>query len=307
MSKQTNKQYQEDLIKPKTTVSDDTPWFWQIKNSNLFSIRWFNFLWIRATPPDKPFHWDNYYNTTTRKREIYTAQPYRWFWVDEYEPDRIYTQWEYVTSGWFLFRYDNITWSPPPPPDPSYRKYDNSLWFRATQNQYYCIASPSVNQVIPWSTQTIVALGNFMDRNNNTLKWTNAIITQTNDLVSLYWTVLLQSVPSNTTVKLKLIMSWTMLWLPTEYVIDYDEYTTPNITAVTTGTDSLSWPITATTTISISPQDVVLKASWIIQTPRFDTWEWIIQLQVVHNNVSPITLLAVNWDWANTFLSCIVN
>ena len=252
----------EESIKVEETKQDEfsldgTWWYGNPALTQKVSISWFRWLWARPERPDRPKNWDMYYNTNTRKIEIFFTERYTDNfddkWIYEYNPDRSYNKWDIVYydewSGKKVYKANNIV--------PSWW-FDKSFWdivwiisWWAEQQRYFVrLFTVWDKNVLTWEN---VVDFDFSDTEYTWLNTSNTVFTPYSWLFLVYASCKWWEDSSEIYRSSKLQIDGN--------IRNVDSYSPTKITAnsVTTWTDSVWWSINANTVTTINYED----ATWI--------------------------------------------
>jgi len=260
-------------------VTDTTPWFWVEANNQKVNQMWFRFLGAWAERPAKPRRWDMIYNTKTRKIEIYVSEFYRWWTVPTVSNAYIAQPWDYADVAWVLWYTETGAWTPLMPA-PSDRERTNTISFWAEQQSYFLRNYAIIDELIPtWVYTQIWWLS--LDYVTSTLPDSRGIKTWIIPYTWYYlllWNVSWLQKQGETKTELRLMKGVQQ--------IAYDMHEIPAMAFITTWTDSVGWPITATTTSTSSALDYVSQK--VVRYGKLEEWD-IISVEVRHNAWSDLT------------------
>ena len=160
MKEQVAKEYKdEQKINIEYNVTDVTPWFWAIQQTQKTSNRGFRYLWCLEERPERPRVWDFFYNSSINELEVYISKYYRWSWVPVVTWPINYNVWDYVVFNWDLWRAVSSSNGVPLVPSTPDWVRDNTVSFRTWQSHFYwktywSVSIPSWVGTKVWATST---------------------------------------------------------------------------------------------------------------------------------------------------------
>ena len=245
--KEETKQTDMEQLKAESFIFSWTPWFWNEPLTSQTAIRWIKWRWVFEQYPLWLKDWDIRYNTESKQLQVYSVEQYRWFGVKEWIFTQEYQQWDYVKVWNDVYIADtNISAFWPPPP---------SLWrtrtaiirqpVSSTTNYYHWEREPIPipYQSIPSTTDTNFVLTPRRYSDDwmiDTWSWNWKVLSSW--LHQIITKVERQWFESRVNARQWYTLNWNIA--ETDYIQGI------NITATTIWTDSIGWPITATTTIN---------------------------------------------------------
>lgn len=227
------------------TLPTNQPWLESIANTANTQLRWLRYRWIRQWVPLQPRAWDIRYDSELNATRSYLSQPIqrdsngKIIGVSWYSVNVIYIPWDYVESWWILYRCIQVTTGGAF--NPVYRTQSNIVVWPYPWRRQSTILYNTATQTIPSSTRTDVEFQQSKEQwlNGSTIT-ANEVKILTNNFYLVTWKIILTSRDLWKDIYLSLRDNNFLLW-----AIELNTIQSPWVTVTTTGTDSLSWPITA--------------------------------------------------------------
>ena len=293
-----------EIQQTKIQVPEDKR-FWFGAQADLQNInnRWWRWLWWLWEHPKRPRNWDAYYYIPTWEFIVYwTYKPNRWTIttanVFDYSPDILYIKWDTVFFSGLMYEAteDQPTTTP-----------NTLIWWKLTN-----IISKTLSPKQPYlrATRTTAITVNS-GTNTALLSWTKNITSNNLKMAtgtSLPWFWLSGIyIPEDWDYEIQWSVLWWEIWWQYEKTIwifytdpitllsrqlTYHTQKLPPITATstTTWTDSVWWPISATTITTINIGTTTNTTMNIFYRGRFKEWEYV-NLFAFHNSPTPVQIL----------------
>lgn len=236
---------EDGVMDQQKEMQDRTPWFSVIKDKSQIEIRGIRWRGQYNSMPLWLQDWDIWWDVYKKKLQGYTVWPYKWswiwnsYWVWVRLPTQQYFLWQYVLESWDLYLAITI---------PTLWVFIPWEWKRTQINNWVLSGSNYIKAINP-STPIPSWSDNFVqvvpaELYDNDLYAPIAFNVKSNGdwlylaIVTIDW----QNIKYTTSTKIWICVDWVE-----KRLLQKDWL---SMSATTTGTDSLSWPITATTTLS---------------------------------------------------------
>jgi len=260
-----------------------TPWLWtNTPLDNSLSIREIHRLWELPESPLTPKRWDIYYDTKKRKLFIYETRRRIYardkFSVDWWITGNQYYKWDYIETGPFLYVCVNDHVSTVFP-DPANWERTNVI------RRWTPLEVSDINSWLWWNQSISSWVRSKLNYNNFASNRWDELRNATDIVIDNWWLydIIMYTHREQDTTNMirqsRLLVNWTP--------IQYSIANSSTVTVSTTGTDSVGWAISATSTVSYPDEETTNHISMI--TRLFD-WD-IITVESFHNKWSNTSIL----------------
>lgn len=281
---------------------DSRFWFGKTQELQNQQNRWLRRLWNVLDKPLRPKHWDMRYDMTKRKIRIQNTLPYTWENLQWYTFNTWmqYRKWDLVVYNippfWPVVVFEAIIDFPTSLPTNTAERRPTNTYDRVLEEDtlFGRHAVITNNISAPPNTRTNVSAQDAWNtpyynqpEMRDTFSLSPWFTIPVSDYYLITWKVKRGSIWWQYTTESRIFATLPWWWT---IVLDDDSYQLPSITAtsITTGTDSVWWSISATTTTTINIWSVINNTNrchwyWYLEKGTY------IQFQWKHN--SPINVL----------------
>jgi len=298
---------------------DQNSWFGKQPQRQNVQNAWWRWLWQLTDHPEKPKHGDGYYHLPTREIVVHNVTKPTYNTLDTsnvfaYAPELRYLTWEYTLFLWLVYEatqdYPNAS-----PNTLLWRKPVNILDQKLTTNKIFARSVLRFNKSIPPNTPTSLINGNVNLLTTNSFKilpptppfWRNGIYIPEDGYYQIHGNILRWSISWEAEKAVWLILIDWPTWSTAQLTYASQKRPTVMATSITTGTDSLWWAITATTTTTIEVWDTLDTNLSLSYYWYFKEWNYI-DLQAFQDGLITVDALAwtivnnTNADWTYLYL-----